>query len=181
MTHVLVRNNKIVAYPYSVERLRNDNPRVGFPTVMVDRKLAEYGMFPVLIAERPTPAMGETAVPSETPELVEGQWVLGWTVRAKTPEEVAAERDAMSVPRGQFAVAAAGAGLVTEQEALNWAGGNSLPATVNAVIDALPQAEQLPARVEALTALNVQRVHPLVLMLQASLGLTDEQTDGLFA
>ncbi|WP_166485535.1 hypothetical protein [Ruegeria sp. TM1040] len=137
-------------------------------------------MFPVLIAERPTLETDEVAVLSEIPELVEGQWVLGWTVRAKTPEEVAAERDAMSVPRGQFAVAAAGAGLVTEQEALNWAGGNSLPATVNAVIDALPQAEQLPARVEALTALNVQRMHPLVLMLQASLGLTDEQTDGLF-
>ncbi|MDF9301601.1 hypothetical protein P5P81_03255 [Tritonibacter mobilis] len=178
----LIQNGAVAQFPYSLAQMKRDNPGTSFPRrVDLPFEAVVGALVDVIQEDRPAVPDGSVAVPNAAPALVGGNWVLGWTVRAKTPEEVAAERDAMSVPRGQFAVAAAGAGLVTEQEALNWAGGNSLPATVNAVIDALPQAEQLPARVEALTALNVQRMHPLVLMLQASLGLTDEQTDGLFA
>ncbi|ABF64387.1 hypothetical protein TM1040_1654 [Ruegeria sp. TM1040] len=95
MTYALVRDGVLIQYPYSLEDLRRDNPRLSLPLTLPSFKLAEYGMLPVLIAERPTQAMDETAVLSETPELVEGQWVLGWTVRAKTPEEVAAERQKM--------------------------------------------------------------------------------------
>ncbi|OED48637.1 hypothetical protein AB838_10385, partial [Rhodobacteraceae bacterium (ex Bugula neritina AB1)] len=109
-----------------------------------------------------------------------------WVVRDKNAEELAAERAdqvaGMVLQRGQFAVAAALAGILTEQEAEDWAGGNALPAAVTAAINsALPEGERLAARIEALTAQQIRRSAPLITLLQAALALTDDQADALFA
>jgi len=97
----------------------------------------------------------------------------------RTPAELAEKilehkRATMVTTRGQFAVRAYDAGLITEAEAENWAGGNSLPALVQ------PYLATLEAKVEALSTPNIRRNAPLIYALKAQLGLTDSQVDGLF-
>jgi len=79
----------IAAYPYTLRQLRGDNPRVGFPKTIPDEMAADYGVHPVTVADRPDVAADEIAERDELPTLVEGAWVLGWTVRDMTPEELA--------------------------------------------------------------------------------------------
>lgn len=119
----------------------------------------------------------------ELPVLASGEyakWMGGQWAVVTEPYVAPVPRDAMAVTRGRFAVAVAKAAIITEQEAIDWAGGNGLPTLVNAAIGTLPPGDQLAAKVEALTALNVQRLNPLVLMLQAATGLADAQVDALF-
>jgi hypothetical protein len=58
-----------------------------------------------------------------------------------------------------------------------------LPAQVtDAFADSIADdMERLAARVDALTASHIHRVNPLILLLQAHLGLTDDQADALFS
>ena len=87
----------------------------------------------------------------------------------------------MVVTRAEFAVKAAIAGLVTEQEAENWAGGTSLPSIITTALLAITDdTERLQARIHALTADDVHRDSPIIAMAQASLGLSDAQVDALF-
>lgn len=87
----------------------------------------------------------------------------------------AARRAVMEAGRAQFAIAAKRAGLLTPQEAKAWAGGNALPGAIDAM---LPDDE---SRILALGATVIHRMNPLILTLQASMGLTDEAVDALFA
>lgn len=77
-------------FPYSQADLEQDNPNTSFPQGMTDDQREPYNMYRVrpLIAPTYEPAT-EDLVKNETPELVNGEWILGWTRRAKTPEEIA--------------------------------------------------------------------------------------------
>lgn len=102
MTYALVRDGKVVAYPYSFRQLRNDNPQVSFREGMSDADLAGFGVEKVVPADRPTVDMTQDT--SEvTPALVDGVWTQQWAVTAAPAEkvaerqkaaELAAERDA---------------------------------------------------------------------------------------
>jgi len=101
----------------------------------------------------------------------------------KPPEPSIEERRAtMRVTRGQFAIAAHVADIITATEAEAWAGGTSLP---QAVTDALAAAitddtERLAARIEALTTTHVRRTAPLLVLLQSALSISDTDADALF-
>ena len=180
MIYALIQEGEVARFPYTTDDLRKDNPRTGFPASISDRQLRNYGVLRVVELEKPDTSNGQTAVPDALPTLADGSWVLGWTVRDKTAEEIAADRAQLSAERGSFAVASAMAGLITSQEAKDWAGGNSLPAAVTAAIQTLPAEQQLAAEVRALTAQTIHRMNPLVLLMQAAFSLDDTATDRLF-
>lgn len=76
---------------YTIGQLRKDNPNTSFPKNIPDSLLAEFGVFPVTVAEMPTyTERTQTITQNETATQVNGAWVYGWTVVDKTAEEVAA-------------------------------------------------------------------------------------------
>ena len=113
-------------------------------------------------------------------QLADGTIVEDDAPAPPTPEEL---RPSMVLTRAQFALVSAGAGLITEAEALAWAGGTSLPQFATDAIDAAPltAAEKLATKIDSLTAANVRRNAPMIALLGASLGMTDAQIDALFS
>lgn len=101
-----------------------------------------------------------------------------------TPEEAAqAARKAMPVvTRMQFAIALAVQGVITAQEAKDFAGGNALPTMATGAIAAsgLSDTEKMAAEIRALGAPTIHRLNPLVLLIQAAVQMTDEEADALF-
>lgn len=101
-----------------------------------------------------------------------------------TPEELAlkARQDMPAVTRMQFAIALAMQGVITAQEAKDFAGGNALPAMATGAIAAsgLSDTEKMAAEIRALGAPTIYRLNPLVLLMQQAVPMTDEQVDALF-
>jgi len=91
-------------------------------------------------------------------------------------------REAMTLTRAEFALATATAGLITDAEALAWAGGTALPQFATDAIEATQgtSAEKLAMKIEALTSANVRRTAPTIALLGATLNMTDAQIDALF-
>ena len=109
-------------------------------------------------------------------------------VRDATPDEVLLEqgfiaearstwRNTARLSRAEFCIALKRAGVLSVQEAMAAAKGDwpaSFAAALAGVADA-DEAEILWAGVS-----TVERMHPLLVVLQAAAGLTDEQLDTLF-
>ena len=86
--YVKINNGVIEHYPYSVERLRSDNPNVSFPKEPSDELLSEWGVFPVGYQSQPEYNSSTQRVDhSAEPELVEGNWILTKTVVSLTSEQ----------------------------------------------------------------------------------------------
>lgn len=99
MNYLLATGSTVIEFPYSMEKLRSDNPRTSFPFVMSDLELREWGVH--LVTEAPAPAFNEATEQLEhkDPELVDGSWVVGWNI-ALASENVQAVR---SVEKLQWA------------------------------------------------------------------------------
>ena len=67
--------------------------------------------------------------------------------------------------------------IITEQEAVNR---TTVPASINAVFDTLPEAAATVARITWANMTVVPRADPLVGALGASLNMTPEQIDNFF-
>jgi len=85
---VKVTNGQIDQYPYTVGNLRRDNPSTSFPKHPSNEVLAEWGVYPVVRADKPVIADTQTLVLDATPTPINGVWTLGWTVRDKTQAEL---------------------------------------------------------------------------------------------
>lgn len=81
-------NDAVDTFPYSVRKLKGENPNTSFPKEMPPEALAEWGVYRVETATKPTPAPSQTAVPDDSPALVDSVWTLGWTVRDWTADEL---------------------------------------------------------------------------------------------
>ena len=88
MNYILASGSTIIEYPYSVEKLRSDNPQTSFPVVMTDLELAEWGVYSV--TEEPAPSFNEANEQLEKaePRLVNGAWSVGWIVSKASAEEI---------------------------------------------------------------------------------------------
>lgn len=59
--------------------IRQALPNVGFPATMTDAMLAPFGFVPVTILPQPVyDPNTHTCILKPVPELVDGEWVLGW-------------------------------------------------------------------------------------------------------
>ena len=86
---VKVTNGEIDTYPYSVGKLRRDNPRVSFPRKISDEMLASYGVYDVQWLPSPEHE-GEThfSEHGSVPVLQDGAWVYAATVRELSEEQI---------------------------------------------------------------------------------------------
>lgn len=88
MNLVKAEGGQVVEWPYSLHRLRQDNPNVSFPENISPSDLAEFGVF---IVDTPDPPIVTRTQRFEErpPAFVAGQWVLQFAVIDYPPEEAA--------------------------------------------------------------------------------------------
>jgi len=91
MTWALIIDGAVAAYPYSLERVRSDNPGTSFPADLERADLSDFGVVPVEETAPPTPT-AEQVAEEAPPALVNGTWQQAWTVRARTADELAAAK-----------------------------------------------------------------------------------------
>lgn len=88
MAYVKVTNGQVDTFPYSIGNLRNDNPNTSFPRRIPDAVLADYGVYPVTVADAPSyTERTESLTRNSTPTLVNNVWTLGWTKANKSAAE----------------------------------------------------------------------------------------------
>ena len=88
MNYIHAQDTNVIEYPYSIEKLRSDNPETSFPAVMSEEELAEWGVFAV--EEEITPAYNEQteSIDLQAPSLVNGLWLRAWLVTSASTEEM---------------------------------------------------------------------------------------------
>jgi hypothetical protein len=114
MTYAEVQNTQLIIYPYGFVQLQADNPYTNygentdvaywFPqtTTAIDNG---YTLQPVTIATKPTyDAAHQSCTQNQNPTLVDGVWVLGWTVTDFTPEQQAAYNETLTQENKQAAI-----------------------------------------------------------------------------
>lgn len=112
------------------------------------------------------------------------------TIRAFTPEEIAAAqeaeaasaaaaRSAMSITFAQLLIGLVTEGWISEAEGDAWVDG-TLPSGVTALIATLPAGQQFAARTRAKRPSEVRRIDPLVVALGSAQGKTPEEIDKFF-
>lgn len=85
---VKITNGNVDTYPYSVGKLRRENPNTSFPKKIPSEMLESYGVMPVAYTDMPSVDERTQNVEQEsTPSLVDGAWTVGWVVSGKTVEE----------------------------------------------------------------------------------------------
>ena len=87
--YVKVANGAVEQFPYTLGNLRRDNPNTSFPKNPSDEMLADWGVYPVNEVEAPShDAKTQNIVRDEAPTLNGSIWDYGWTVQAKTADEI---------------------------------------------------------------------------------------------
>lgn len=166
---VKVENNVVVAYPYSIGQLRQDNPNVSFPRQPTPETFADFGVYSVVFPEPPAyDPLTQRIDHSNEPVLVDGQWTITATVVALTPEQIEANRLA-SVPQS-----------VTPRQARLALLGAGLLAQVEAAIAAMPEPDKSVAVIEWEYAVSIERSSAWIGSLGTALGLDDLALDQLF-
>ena len=95
--YVKANNGTVEIYPYSIGRLRKENPNTSFPKRLTDETLAEYGLYRVgSILQPEYDDRIQRCVQKNQPELVDGKWVIGWTVYPKEQDQIERETEAQS-------------------------------------------------------------------------------------
>jgi len=89
--YVKIVDGAVAQYPYTVGKLRQDNPNTSFPKSVPLTTLANYGVYPVKTKARP--AYNESThglSRATTPVLEDGQWVISYSTYALSSDEIAA-------------------------------------------------------------------------------------------
>jgi len=81
MTYIKLNpDNTVNQYPYSVNHLKRDNPNTSFPAAMSDEQLAEYDVYPVTEASKPTFDPITQKAEEVTPVIINNVWTQQWQV-----------------------------------------------------------------------------------------------------
>ena len=80
---------------YTLGELRRDNPNTSFPKRIPDEMLAEWGVYPVTLEDKPSyTERTQTVTKDAAPTGSGSSWTIGWTVSDKTAAEVQEYDDA---------------------------------------------------------------------------------------
>ena len=103
------------------------------------------------------------------------------TAEDKAAEELLAARQAAVLSRLDFALALTAGGVITKAEASAWLASGALPTIAQAAIASIENAgERDEAELRLIAATEIQRLNPLISLLQTEAGLTEAQVDALF-
>ena len=83
--YLKITNGEPVAY--SIEQLRRDNPSTSFPKAPNNELLAEWGVYPYTVQERPTIDELTQMMTAKELEQIDGVWVKGWVVSNRPIKE----------------------------------------------------------------------------------------------
>jgi len=96
-----ITNGSVEKFPYTISELKKDNPTKGFPRKGIEDVLDRYGVVSVTVDPKPTYDEATEVVEMDAPTVTNGEWSVGWTVRAKNQSELDADaaRDAIRIAR----------------------------------------------------------------------------------
>jgi len=77
-----------VEFPYTVAKLRRDNPNVGFTKNISNETLASFNVFPVSYAPAPEHNPKTHYAVKSQPTLVDGAWTIVPELRARTTAQI---------------------------------------------------------------------------------------------
>lgn len=87
--YVLIENNSVKTYPYTLRMLRADNPQISFPSHITDETLEDFGVYRVTFDEgADINTLTHNNVGADFPILRDGAWVIEFNVVAKTQDEI---------------------------------------------------------------------------------------------
>jgi len=90
MKYIHAQNSNLIEYPYSIEKLRRDNPGTSFPYVMNNEELSAWGVYSV--EEQSPPAYNEQkeVISLRIPELDSetGAWIAKWEKISYSVEDI---------------------------------------------------------------------------------------------
>ena len=78
--------NNETTYPYSLEKLKEDNPRASFPSEMTELVMNEFNIYEV--RQTPKPNDYTKNISEGTPILVEGVYYQNWEQTAASETEI---------------------------------------------------------------------------------------------
>lgn len=163
--YVLAVNGLVQKYPYSLTDMRLDNPSVSFTADISDDIAAAFNTFPVDETSAPTFNQDTEELVWINPIFVNGRWVQQWRVDLLSPQVIADRleywRQTASCTPFQGRMALINASLMEQ---------------VQSAIDAADETTKTAWEY----ALEWKRNSPMISSLAATLGMTDEQIDGLF-
>ena len=88
MTYLKAVNGVVEQYPYSISRLKKDNTNVSFPKEPTDELLADWGVYPVTVAQPPVYDSSVQVIKQDAPQNVNGAWMVAWIVE-QLPQDTA--------------------------------------------------------------------------------------------
>lgn len=83
--YLRIFNNSIV-YPYSLQKLREDNPRTSFPSELTETVMNEWNIYE--IRQTPKPNDYTKNISEGTPILVEGVYYQNWEITNASQSEI---------------------------------------------------------------------------------------------
>lgn len=85
--YVLVQNQQVQTYPYSIEELKQDHPDISFPKEISEELLSTFNVFPVVDTPQPPYSIFTQKAVWGTPALIDGVWTHQWDIVPLSPEE----------------------------------------------------------------------------------------------
>jgi hypothetical protein len=83
--YLRIKNNEIV-YPYSLQKLREDNYNVSFPSEMTESLMREWDIYEV--RQTPKPNDYTKNISEDTPILIDGVYYQNWIQTNATQSEI---------------------------------------------------------------------------------------------
>ncbi|MBR0653308.1 hypothetical protein GXW78_26885 [Roseomonas terrae] len=116
----------------------------------------------------------------EGSEVAEGWTWDGEAFAPPPPPEPVAPVVPATISRRQMLLALVAGEVITAAEAWEAATVGAVPAAIDAVFAALPDADALAARITFATMIEVERAHPLIGAMIAAELVTEAEADSLF-
>lgn len=85
--YIKLNNEQIEQYPYSIYKLKTDNPDTSFPENIPDSLLAEWGVYPVKLVDKPQVDHTKDVFELD-PVYDNGEWIQTWSIVDASPEKV---------------------------------------------------------------------------------------------
>lgn len=90
MTFALIKDDRVVVYPYSLTTFRSDNPAISLPQDPTEAQLNEQGIYTVHSSTPPFYNWITESCVEDQPVEIEGKWIQAWLVVQATQQEIAA-------------------------------------------------------------------------------------------
>lgn len=94
--YLKAENDTVIKFPYSIGRLRKDNPNTSFPRNMTQSQFAEHNVYKVTEVAKPEFDTATQHLQRQEPVGSNNNWSVGWDIIEKNAEEIAAEEAVMA-------------------------------------------------------------------------------------